>query len=354
MCNAVWMRAGIIGARGSGKSTVFRALIGLAAAEGQGDPKNRARPGQLRISDPRLDLLEAVYGSKKKVPIEVTVLDFAPNPKEQKVGAAFDLSLLPLVRDLDAFLMVIPSFAPVAVELTAALAALEAELVFADLEQVERRLARLRKERAGRDFERAALEKCVRQLESGLPLRKLELGAQELQTLSSFCFLSGKPALVVVNCEAEQAGLDLSAEERAAVASHGLEALKLAAAFEAELWELGPREQRELLAEAGLKAPARERLIAALYAHLGLLTFYTAAQPEAHAWLSPRGATALEAAARIHSDIGRGFIRAEVMGFEDFAALRSEVKVKEAGKLRLEGKDYVMRDGDIIYVRFKI
>jgi ribosome-binding ATPase YchF (GTP1/OBG family) len=108
------------------------------------------------------------------------------------------------------------------------------------------------------------------------------------------------------------------------------------------------------LSEAGLKAPARDRLIAALYGHLGLMTFYTAGEPEAHAWSLRRGASALEAAARIHSDIARGFIRAEVVSYEDFASLRSDAKVKEAGKLRLEGKDYVMRDGDIIHIRFKV
>ena len=115
-----------------------------------------------------------------------------------------------------------------------------------------------------------------------------------------------------------------------------------------------PDAQRELLGEAGLERPARERLIAALYRHLGLITFYTVGEPEAHAWPLRRGATALEAAAEIHSDIARGFIRCEVMGYDDFVAAGSEAKVKEAGKFRLEGKDYVMQDGDIIHVRFKV
>ncbi len=348
------MKAGIIGRRGSGKSTVFHALTGMAPVEGQADQKNRARLGQIRIPDPRLDFLEATYGSRKKVQVELTVLDFAPNPKEQKAGAALDASLLPLMRELDALLIVIAEFGSASVELVPALENVEAELVFADFEQAERRLERLKKEKPSGDFERMALEKCMRHLESGAPLRMLEFTAQESQVLATFCFLSQKPAIVVINCDAEQAAAEVPAAARTAIASRGLDALRLAAAFEAELWQLSPEEQGELLSEAGLKAPARDRLIAALYAHLGLMTFYTAGEPEAHAWSLRRGATALEAAARIHSDIARGFIRAEVVSFEDFAVLRSDAKVKEAGKLRLEGKDYVMRDGDIIHIRFKV
>lgn len=347
------MKAGIIGGRGAGKSTIFHALTGLAPLESQADAKSRARFGQIKIPDPRLDLLEATYGSRKKVQVELTLLDFAPNPKEQKAGAALDSSLLPLIRELDALLIVIPAFGPAPADLIGALKGIEAELVFADFEQAERRVERLKKEKGG-DFERLALEKCLRHLEQGGPLRTLELSDQETQVLATFCFLSQKPALVVINCDTEQAAVDTSAEVCAAIAARGLEVLKLAAAFEAELWELEPEAQRELLTDAGLKAPARDRLIAALYGHLGLITFYTAGEPEAHAWALRRGASALEAAARIHSDIARGFIRAEVVSFEDFAALRSDAKVKEAGKLRLEGKDYVMRDGDIIHIRFKI
>ena len=129
---------------------------------------------------------------------------------------------------------------------------------------------------------------------------------------------------------------------------------RLAAAFESELWELDEAGQTEMLKEAGLDAPARDRLITALYRHLGLITFYTAGEPEAHAWSLRRGSSALDAAGVIHTDIARGFIRAEVVSYEDFAALKSDAKVKEAGKLRLEGREYPMRDGDIIHIRFKI
>ncbi len=347
------MKTGIIGARGAGKTTVFHALTGLAPIHGA-ESKGRGRPGQIKVSDARLDNLESIYSSKKKIPVELTIVDFAPNPKEQKEGAALDASLLPLIRDMDALLIVVPQFASNTKELAATVESIEGELVFADFDQAERRLERSRKDRSGSDFERATLERYIKWLEEGKPLRMLEMTGQELQTFSSFGFLSRKPALVVVNCEEDAATADISESEHETLNAHGLEVFRLAAAFEAELWELDEAGQKEMLAAAGLEAPARDRLIAALYHHLGLITFYTAGEPEAHAWSLERGATALDAAAKIHTDIARGFIRAEVMGYDDFAELKSETKIKEAGKFRLEGRDYVMADGDIIHIRFKV
>jgi len=348
------LKTGIIGARGVGKSTVFHALTGLKPIPGTAEGRGRARPGQIKVSDPRLDFLEATYGSKKKVSVQLTVIDFAPNPKEQKEGAALDATLLPLIRDLDALLFVVPQFAGMERDLAAAVRSIEGELVFADFEQAERRHDRLVKERGGSEFERAALERALKWLEEGRPLRKFEMTRQEEAAFSSFGFVSRKPALAVVNCEMERAAAEIAPADLDALHTSGIEAFRLAAAFEAELWELDESGQREMLAGAGLEAPARDRLIAALYRHLGLITFYTAGEPEAHAWPLVRGATALDAAREIHSDIARGFIRAEVVSFDDFAVLKSDAKVKEAGKLRLEGKDYIMRDGDIIHIRFNV
>lgn len=348
------MKSGIIGARGVGKSAVFHALTGLAPIAGQGDAKNRARPGQIKVVDPRLDFLEATYGSKKKVPVELTLLDFAPNPKEQKEGAALDPSLLPLIRDLDALMIVIPEFGGDTTPLAAAVESIDGELIFADFDQAERRLERLKKEKGNTDFERAALEKCLKWLEEGKPLRMLELTAQELAAFASFGFVSRKPAIAVINCDGDRAAVPLPESDRIVLTTRGLDAFRLAALFESELWELDDAGRAELLRDAGLDRPARDRLITALYSYLGLITFYTAGEPEAHAWSLRRGATALEAAGRIHSDIARGFIRAEVVSYADFHELRSDAKVKEAGKLRLEGRDYVMQDGDIIHIRFKV
>jgi hypothetical protein len=348
------VKTGIIGARGVGKSTVFHALTGLAPLPGQADAKGRGRFGQIKVADERLDFLETTYGSKKKVPVDLTILDFAPNPKEQKEGAALDPSLLPMIRDLEALLIVVPDFTGRSTPVIAAVESVESELTFSDFDQAERRLERLKKEKSPVDFERAALEKCLKWLEEGKPLRLLDLTAQELQTFSSFGFLSRKPAIAVINCDADRATAELPAAESAALSARGVNVFRLAAGFESELWELDEAGQSELLRDAGLEAPARDRLITSLFRDLGLITFYTAGEPEAHAWSLRRGASALEAAGRIHSDIARGFIRAEVVSYADFAVLRSDAKVKEAGKLRLEGRDYTMEDGDIIHIRFKV
>ena len=254
------MKTGIIGARGAGKSVVFHALTGMAPLPGQADARNRARPGQLKVADPRLDFLEATYGSKKKVEIELTVLDFSPNPKEQKEGAALDPSLLPLIRDVDALLIVIPEFEGKQTDLIKAVEQVEAELVFADYDQSERRLERLKKEKGPVDFERGALEKCIKWLEQGQPLRMLELTAQELQAFASFGLLSRKPTLAVINCDVDRAKAEPTAVERTALKARDLDFFRLAANFESELWELDPASQTEMLREAGLDAPARDQI----------------------------------------------------------------------------------------------
>jgi ribosome-binding ATPase len=347
------VKAGIIGPRGSGKSTVFHALTGLAPLSAQ-QGKNRGRPGQIKVPDVRLDFLERVCESKKKIPVELTVIDFAAGQKESRPGAVLDASLIPLMRELDAILIVIASPAVGGVDLLATLKGIEEELVFADFEQAERRLERIAKDRAPDEVERAALQRCMVHLEHGAPLRTLELSAQEIKVLSHFCFLSQKPALLVINCALEEAALPTPTDQAGTIEARGLEIFPMAAAFEAELWELGESERTELLREAGLTASAADRLTAALFRRLGLMTFYTAGEPEAHAWALPVSSTALEAAAKIHSDIARGFIRAEVISYADYEQFGSEAKVKAAGKLRLEGKDYLMQDGDVIHIRFKV
>ncbi len=347
------MKAGIIGARGAGKSTVFRALTGLPPLEAHAGQKGRARVGQIKVPDPRLDFLNVLYNSEKKIQTEINLLDFAPNPKEQAAKAALDASLVPLIRDIDALLIVIPRFSSPSVEVARVIEDVDAELVFVDLDQVERRLQRLAKEGRGGDFERATLKKCHACFDAGCPLRTLDLTAQEIKTISSFGFASQKPALAVVNYEAQGGPVEFSAAATESARVHGLELFALDALLESELWELDPSQQLDMLKAAGLELPAGARLIRALYRCLGLITFYTAGPSESRAWSLAKGATALEAAAEIHSDIARGFIRAEVISFEDLERLGSEAKVREAGRLRLESRDYVIKDGDIIHVRFK-
>ena len=321
-------------------------------AQNQG--KSRARPGQIKIPDARLDFLERACGSRKKIPIELTVTDFAPGTKDIKAGSVLDTTLIPVMRELDAILMVAASRAVGGGDLLATLRSIEEELIFSDFEQAERRLERMKKERSPEEVERAALQRSLAHLEHGKPLRTLEISAQEKKILSHFCFLSQKSALLVVNCAPEETAQEILPEQIRAIETHGLETFPMAAAFEAELWALSEAGRQDLLREVGLRASARDRLTAALFRRLGMMTFYTAGEPEARAWSLPAGSTALEAAAKIHSDIARGFIRAEVISYLDFEQFGSEAKAKAAGRLRLEGRDYVMQDGDVIHIRFKV
>jgi GTP-binding protein YchF len=348
------VKAGIIGPRQAGKSTIFHALTGLAPLGAAQASKNRARLGQIRVPDPRLDFLARVCEAKKKVPVELTVVDFAPGQKEERPGAVLDATLIPMMRELDAILIAVASPSIGGGDMLQTVLSIEEELVFADFEQAERRLERIKKERAPNEVERAALQRVVAWLEAGAPLRTLDLSLQETKVLSHFCFLSQKPALVVINCTAEEAAQEIPAQQAEPMTSRGLEVFPMAAAFEAELWELDTQARDELLREVGLTATAADRLTAALFRRLGLIVFYTAGEPEAHAWALPIGSTALDAAAKIHSDIARGFIRAEVISFADFERFGSEAKARAAGRLRLEGKEYTMQDGDVIHIRFKV
>jgi GTP-binding protein YchF len=227
------------------------------------------------------------------------------------------------------------------------------ELVLADLAVVEKRLERLRKEK-GHERERALLERIVPALESGTPLRRLGLAPEELSQLAGFAFLSLRPLLIVLNVAEGQAAAPLPPEVAERAHAEGAEALVLSARVEAELEEIEPAERAAFLAELGLAASARERFIRASYTLLDLISFLTGGEDECRAWPIRRGTTALKAAGKVHSDIERGFIRAEVIAYEDFVRLGSEARCREAGKLRLEGKDYVVRDGDIIHFRFAV
>jgi len=194
----------------------------------------------------------------------------------------------------------------------------------------------------------------VTDLEAGRALRTLSLPADERRALAGFAFLSLQPLLVVMNVPEAEAGRPLPADVAARARAEGAEGLVLSAPVEAELSQLEPADRAAFLADLGLEASARDRFIRASYALLDLISFLTAGEDECRAWPIGRGTTAVKAAGKIHSDIERGFIRAEVIGWEDFARHGSEVKCREAGRLRLEGKDYVVQDGDVIHFRFNV
>jgi ribosome-binding ATPase YchF (GTP1/OBG family) len=226
-------------------------------------------------------------------------------------------------------------------------------MILADLTVVENRRSRLKKEKA-RPQEEVLLERCALALENEDSLRNLQFNADEENLLSGFGFLSLKPLLVLFNQADEKAGQPLAAPYQEELKRRGLAGLPLAGKVEMEIAQLDETDRAAFLQEIGVAEPARARFITASYRLLNLISFLTTGEDEVRAWTIPQGTVAKKAAGKIHSDIERGFIRAEVVAFDDFIVLGSEAKCKEAGKLRLEGKDYVVQDGDIIHFRFAV
>jgi ribosome-binding ATPase len=345
------VKVGLTGFAGAGKTTVFAALTGLRPDAGD----RRAQMGTIKVPDPRVDFVAGVYSPKKTTYSEVTFVDFPPARDTQK-RMVLDQEMVTALRDADALVEVVRGFA----DLTGAPArpvadidAFDGELVLADLGQVEKRVERVKKEK-GKERELALLARLQEHLEAGKPLRTLGLSADERTELAGFAFLSLRPLLLVLNvAEGDAAGaLPAAVAERAHLA--GGEAMALSAQVEAEVAELDAGDRAAFLADLGLTESARDRFIRASYGLLDLVSFLTAGEDECRAWPIRRGTPARKAAGRIHSDIERGFIRAEVMAYDDFVQYPSEAKCREAGKLRLEGKDYVVQDGDIVHFRFAV
>jgi GTP-binding protein YchF len=339
------MKAGLVGFPLAGKTTLFNAITALHKG---GDA--HVHLGAIKVPDRRVDRLAALYKPRKVTYAEMRFVDL-PGPR----GKAMDAESLRALADVDALCLVLRGFA--GVDGTAAdplrdLRDFDAELVLSDLGVVERRLDRLRKEHAGKTgSEWHELANLVGHLESGKPLRTLRWSEAEQREMAHFGFLSRRPMLVVLNVAEADAAQPLPAALEAEVRARGAEALVLSAEVEAEIAELDPAEQPAFLESLGLSEPARERFIRAAYHLLDLASFFTVGEDEVRAWTIHRGDRAPRAAGRIHSDLERGFIRAEVVHYDDFIEAGGESKAREKGRMRLEGKEYVVRDGDILHVR---
>ncbi len=345
------MKVGLTGFPGSGKTTVFAALTGLRAAAGE----RKAQIGTIKVPDARVDTLAKIHQPKKTTFAEVTFVDFPP-PVHATRKAVLDADMVTALRDADALVQVVRGFPDVAGAAAAPVDEVQAfstELALADLAQVEKKLERAKKEK-GSDREIALFTRLQQALEQGTPLRTLGLGTDEQTQLAGFAFLSLRPLLVVLNVPEAEVAAPVPDAIASAARAAGAEALVLSAPVEAEVAELDAGDRAAFLADLGLAESARDRFIRASYALLDLVSFLTAGDDECRAWPIRRGTVARKAAGRVHSDIERGFIRAEVMAFDDFVRLGSEAKCREAGKLRLEGKDYVVQDGDIVHFRFAV
>jgi hypothetical protein len=355
------MKIGLIGRPKTGKTTLFNLLTGASVATARFDAgRAELRTGIARVPDPRVDRLGALFSPQKTTYATFEVVDLAGIPEGERTGLETKE-----FRNADALLHVVRGFPDPVLgppEPRAQIADLETELILADLEVVERRRERLesslRKRRTEAEArEEEVLAKLEAALSAGTPLRALELSAEEARITRGFTFLSQKPILHCVNLE----------EKAVAEGDRVVEAFELAelvgrprtrvgwvsAVIEAEVARLSGDEQQAFLADLGLAEPALNRLLGDCYALLGLISFFTVGEDEVRAWAIPAGTRAQDAAGTVHSDMARGFIRAEVIGYEELvAAGGSFAEARARGQLRLEGKDYIVRDGEICHFRF--
>jgi GTP-binding protein YchF len=344
------MKIGLIGQRGSGKTTIFNMLTGLQAEVGGFGGKEEVHLGVIKVPDPRIDKLAQVYKPRKTTYAEIRFTDFPPSEGEEHLKS--NQTVVGQMREVDAVALVLNDFASDAKPLSE-LNDLLTEMILADMDVVEKRRARLKKEKA-RPLEEGLLESCGKALESEQSLRQLSFTAAEENLLSGFGFLSRKPALVIFNVSEDKAGRDLAPAYAQELARRELEGLALAGKVEMEIAQLDEADRAAFLQEIGVPESGRDRFIRACYRLLNLISFLTAGEDEVRAWTITKGTPARKAAGKIHSDIERGFIRAEIVTYDDFLTCGSEAKCREAGRLRLEGKDYIVEDGDIAHFRFAV
>ena len=346
------MKFVLAGFAGSGKTTLFNAMTGLDVPVGYG---GEVRVGTVRVPDPRVDLLSRVYAPKKTTHATINLKDV---PGEYGAGAqVLSPAALQQIRDREALCLVLRDFVNPALEAApdplGDLRAFHAECVLSDLGVAERRLDRARKERADVQ-EIGAFETAVAALEDGKALRLVPPELLYRGFLKGYGLLTDLPLLAAVNVEEESTADPLDAELAAEIEAQGGAAMVLSARVEAEIAALDPEDQAEFLADMGLGEPTLDRFIRAAYSLMDLISFFTVGPEDVHAWPIRRGMVARSAAGRIHSDMERGFIRAEIIPYEVFAEFGSEQAVKEAGRMRVEGKEYTVADGDIMYVRFNV
>ena len=346
------MKIGLVGFAGSGKTTVFNTMTGMHVPVGFG---GELRLGIVRVPDERIDELSAVFSPKKTTYAEMVFCDIPGEHGAEKKGLS--PRGLQQIRDQEALCLVLRDFVNPAMEddpdPAGDLEAFHTECVIADLEIVERRLERAKKERADAQ-EVAAVEVMKSTLEEERPLRLLTREELNLDYLRGYGLLTDRPLLVAVNRDETEAAEPLP--ERIATRLEELDAagMVLSASVEAEIAGLEPEDQAAFLEDLGLSEPALARFIRTAYGLLDLISFFTVSEDEVRAWTVRRGTHARPAAGRIHSDLERGFIRAEVIPHATFMEFGSEQAVKEAGRLQVEGKDYVLSDGDIMHVRFNV
>ena len=360
-------KCGIVGLPNVGKSTLFNALTQTAAAQAANYPFCTIEPnvGDVAVPDPRLEKLAAIAGSKEIIPTRLTFVDIAGLVRGASKGEGLGNQFLANIRECDAIAHVVRCFedgdithVEGKIDPINDIETIETELMLADLDSLERRITPLEKKAKGGDKEAKEqvdlMTRCLVVLREGKPARIVEVSAEERRTFWGLGLLSSKPVLYVCNVEEACAdkGNAFSDQVKARAKEEGAVAVVVSAKIESEIAVLPPGEQKDYLEAVGLEEPGLNRVIRAGYALLHLVTYFTVGPKEARAWTIEQGTRAPQAAGVIHTDFEKGFIRAETVAYEDYVANNGEAGAREAGKFRLEGKDYVVQDGDCLHFRF--
>ena len=360
-------KCGIVGLPNVGKSTLFNALTKTAAAQAENYPFCTIEPnvGDVAVPEPRLFALAKIAKSANVVPARMQFVDIAGLVKGASKGEGLGNQFLANIREVDAVVYVLRCFddddithVAGAIDPIADFDVVETELMLADLESLEKRRVNLEKKARGQDKEAKAelalVDIALEVLREGRPARTADIDPDDAKVWNGLQLLTSKPILFVANVDEDAAASGNAYSEKVAAkaAEEKAAAVVISAKIEAELAQLDDAEQTEYLETLGLEEPGLNRLIREGYALLGLQTYFTAGPKEARAWTERVGATAPQAAGVIHTDFERGFIRAETITYDDYIALEGEQGAKEAGKMRLEGKDYIVQDGDVMLFRF--